>query len=465
MNERCYFLKKTPNDSGECILYVMSRDQRVRDNHALSFAQDEALEYSLPLVVAFNLLPRSGYRRREQYEFMVDGLKEVERALETKGIPFVITGGSMPDEVSKLATSLKPRTIYFDFSPLRGPRSGQKALSKRVKSRVIVVDTHNIVPTLALSDHEEFAAHTIRRKLHKALAGWLEAPDPLKKHPHNLKKNPAGLSWKQVDEIVSRIPKSDIKHDFAPGEKAASKRLQAFIETGLEHYADRRNDPTKDAQSDLSPYLHYGQLSALTVVLEILKHSDHTPQLLESFKMPTSGNPASKADGIDAFIEELVVRKELSDNFCLHQSHYDSLKGAKDWAKDSLKKHQSDPRDPLYSFQQIKDGNTADELWNAAQKQLRKTGKIHGYMRMYWAKKLLEWHEDPADAVQTAIKLNDTYHLDGGDPNGYAGIMWSLAGIHDRPWFDRDIYGKIRYMSANGLRKKFDTDTYISQWT
>ena len=157
-------------------------------------------------------------------------------------------------------------------------------------------------------------------------------------------------------------------------------------------------------------------------------------------------------------------RRELSDNFCLYNPDYDTLNGAKDWAKQSLEKHASDPREFTYTRDQLEAGETHDELWNAAQLQLRKSGKIHGYVRMYWAKKILEWSSSPEYAITTAVLLNDRYHLDGGDPNGYVGVLWSIAGVHDRPWFERDVYGKIRYMSAGGAKTKFDTAAYIQRW-
>jgi deoxyribodipyrimidine photo-lyase len=465
MTSRVLELRDEPNADGECVLYVMSRDQRVRDNHALLEAQKEALEHKLPLAVVFNLYRSTGFRRREHYSFMIDGLKEVEHDLKKKDIPFIMTIGSMPDELAKLSKALTPRSVYFDFSPLRGPRNAQKQFAKSADCRVVVVDTHNIIPTWVVSDKEEFAAHTIRRKIHTLIEEWAVETETLRKHPHPFTKQPAGASWKEVDAVVKKVPESGIQHDFTAGEAAAKQKLQAFIETGLDAYADGRNDPSKDAQSDLSPYLHYGQLSALRILLDIMDNSSHPPQIFRSIKMPSFEGKATKSDGIDAFIEELVVRKELSDNFCLHNPEYDALSGVKDWAKKTLQKHGSDPREHVYTKKQFEKAETHDELWNAAQLQLVRTGKIHGYMRMYWAKKILEWTEKPETAVKWAIEFNDTYHLDGGDPNGYVGILWSIGGVHDRPWFDRDVYGTIRYMSANGISKKFDTEAYIKKYS
>jgi len=276
---------------------------------------------------------------------------------------------------------------------------------------------------------------------------------------------PAGATKADIEKLVENVPESGIDHDFTPGENAAHKKLSQFIETGLKKYAEGRNDALADAQSDLSPYLHYGQLSSLRVLLEIMNEKFHPPQIFTSFKMPSSEGSSSEADGIDAFIEELIVRKELSDNFCFYNKDYDNFNGAKDWAKKTLHAHKADARDAIYTKKQLDNAKTHDELWNAAQLQLKKTGKIHGYMRMYWAKKILEWTNTPETAIAWAIELNDTYHLDGGDPNGYVGIMWSIAGVHDRPWFDRNVYGTIRYMARSGSEKKFDVKEYITRWT
>lgn len=443
----------------------MSRDQRVHDNFALLAAQHEALEHHLPLLVVFNILPRVGVRAKEHFAFMIDGLKQVEIELQKHSIPLLLTIGQLPEQIEKLSNSVSPRTVYFDFNPLRTVREAQKQAAARLSCRVAVVDTHNIVPVWVLSDKQEFAAHTIRRKLHKTLPAWIEEPQAVTSHPYSFGTLPSGATWKEVDEVVARQPSAGISHGFSAGERAAQQQLETFIATGLVHYSTNRNDPTIDGQSDLSPYLHFGQLSALRIVLEILKSApDHTPLLLREARMPSHEGVATREDSIDAFIEELVVRRELSDNFCFYNTQYDSLAGAPQWALDSLALHEADPREYIYSRQQFEQATTHDLAWNAAQIQLTKTGKMHGYMRMYWAKKLLEWSESPKDAVETAVYLNDHYGLDGGDPNGYAGILWSIAGLHDRPWFERSIYGKVRYMNASGLSRKFAVDQYIQRW-
>ena len=465
MTSRTLQLNSRPNTDGSCVLYVMSRDQRVNDNHALLEAQTEAIAHSLPLLVVFNLLPSTGYRKREHYEFMVAGLKEVQNDLSKLNIPFIVTIGSMTSSIRDVVKDYCPRSIYFDFSPLNGPRSAQKTIAAEVQYAVSVIDTHNVVPAWVVSDKEEYAAHTIRRKLHKTIEQWAVEPESLLKHPHSFDSAPKGQTWSEVEKIVRAMPSNGINHGFQPGEAAAIKALGDFISHRLAQYASNRNDPIRKGQSDLSPYLHYGQLSSLRILIEVMKSSTHRPHLFDSFTMPSHEGDANLSDSINSFVEELIVRKELSDNFCLYASSYDTLDAAKDWAKKTLTDHRDDPREHIYTKEQLESAQTHDELWNAAQRQLRASGKIHGYMRMYWAKKILEWTNTPETALKWTIELNDTYHLDGGDPNGYVGILWSIAGVHDRPWFNRSVYGTIRYMSTNGLKNKFDTKRYIEQWS
>ncbi len=226
-----------------------------------------------------------------------------------------------------------------------------------------------------------------------------------------------------------------------PGEAAARAQLSDFLSRRLHRYDSDRNDPTLDGQSNLSPYLHFGQISAQRAAIQAL---------------------AGTAD-TTSFLEELVVRRELAENFCYYNPNYDSVAGFPDWAKETLRSHERDRREYLYSILELEAARTHDDLWNAAQKEMQCLGKMHGYLRMYWAKKILEWTKSPADAMRIAIYLNDRYELDGRDPNGYTGIAWSIGGVHDRAWKEREIFGKVRYMSYNGARAKFDVKAYINK--
>jgi len=262
------------------------------------------------------------------------------------------------------------------------------------------------------------------------------------------------VSWKETQEVDWKKVRSTIGAvDYGapitwikPGSRAALDKLESFISEGLSGYPDQRNDPNKEGQSGLSPYLHFGQISPQRVAWEVSKADAPGP---------------SK----QAFLEELIVRRELSDNFCLHVPDYDSVSGFPDWSKATLEQHRFDEREYVYSAREFEEGKTHDRLWNAAQNQMVRRGKIHGYIRMYWAKKILEWSETPEEAMRIAILLNDRYELDGRDPNGYAGIAWSMGGVHDRAWSSRKVLGKIRYMSFGGAKSKFDVESYVAKWS
>jgi deoxyribodipyrimidine photo-lyase len=460
------------NFTGKCVIYVMSRDQRVSDNHALLSAQKHALAKKLPLAVIFCLQENSGYRSREHFQFMIQGLSEIEKDLEELNIPFMMLIGNPAERLKGAFHHLQPDAVYFDFNPLRGPRNLIEKLAevRPLQTGLYVVDTHNVIPIWVTSDKQEVGAYTIRPKIHKKFEQYLQEPEKLVPHPTPWSGPVIKLEGLQqnIVTLLENIAPSGISVQSKSGERAAYETLEKFIKIKLASYATTRNDPTIDGQSNMSPYLHFGQISSLRIALRLREEalkSGGDLHLLASSKMPKSENSDNKLlQGIDDLIEELIVRKELSDNFCYYNKKYDTLAGAPLWAQNSLEKHILDHREFLYEFEQLEQAKTHDKAWNAAQLQLTKTGKIHGYMRMYWAKKVLEWTESPEQAIAFLIRLNDAYSIDGGDPNGYTGIMWSVAGVHDRPWIERDIFGVIRYMNYAGLKRKFDIATYEKQW-
>jgi deoxyribodipyrimidine photo-lyase len=444
INEKRIRLLQKGIEADGPVVYWMSRDQRVHDNWALLFAQKLALEKKKSLVVVFNLVPDFLHATIRQYGFMLKGLQEVEKELSGFNIPFFLTTGKPEVELPKLLNSVSASFLVSDFDPLKIKRTWKRDVAKKVSIPFYEVDAHNIVPCLYVSDKLEFAAYTIRPKIHKALIEFLDEFPSLKK------MNKSEISSDKID--LNKINKSlkinsDVKEVdwIKPGETAAEKSLKNFLENKFEYYHSLRNDPTKDYQSNLSPYLHFGQISAQRIALDTQK-----------FK----GNKESEK----VFLEELIVRRELADNFCYFNKNYDSFEGFHDWAKTSLNEHRKDEREFVYSLEEFESAKTHEDLWNAAQMEMVATGKMHGYMRMYWAKKILEWTKSPKDALKIAIYLNDKYELDGRDPNGYTGIAWSIGGIHDRPWFERPVYGKIRYMNRNGAEKKFDINAYIGKF-
>lgn len=459
---RTHVLKSAPF-KGKSVLYVMSRDQRTQDNHALLCAQQYAQENNVPLYVLF-VLKKVSNRRQEHYDFMIEGLREVENSLLKLNIPFSIQAVDSISRILESASTIHAGAIFFDFHPQFNQRQIKQSVADRFEGYVCVVDTHNLIPAWVTSDKQEFAAHTIRRKIHKYIENYLKEPHELTKHPHPASTPLPGMSKEEVAEFILQIPKAGISLDSQAGQAAARSLLDNFLESKLQHYAVDRNDPTKNAQSQLSPYLHFGQLSSLRVALELVKKTDRRPLLFDEARMPTRTEGPSEYASMDALLEEMIVRKELADNFCLYlDEEPTSLTTAPAWAQASLEEHRKDIREHLYTYEDWETAKTHDEAWNAAQRQLLRTGRIHGYMRMYWAKKILEWSASAEEALEIAIKLNDTYSIDGGDPNGYVGILWSIAGLHDRPWTERPVFGKIRYMNAAGLKRKFDSALYIDQ--
>lgn len=464
INNRAQLITQAADVAGDCIVYVMSRDQRATSNHALLLAQQTALKHKLPLLVFFNLLPNVGVRGREHFAFMLAGLDQLKRNLKKKNIPLILKIGEYQENLLEFVSEVKPSALYFDFSPLKWHRQLLKELSKLIPAACYVVDTHNIIPTWLASPHQEFAAHTFRRKVHRNLEKWLTLKEPeLIKHPFSFKKVPQSAQPDQVSKLLSNIPAVHIHSKLAAGETAAQTVLDTFLNQTLSEYAEKRNNPTLDTVSHLSPYLHFGQISSLQVTRAVLTRTGASPHL---FAEPTlyKDTTATEISGMNTLFEEMIVRKELSDNYCFYNQKYDQFQGGPDWGLSSLAEHATDKREYIYDRSQWEQAQTHDPAWNAAQQQLLQTGKMHGYMRMYWAKKILEWSASPSVAFDTALFLNDHYSLDGGDPNGYVGIHWSITGLHDRPWTERPVFGKVRYMNFSGLKRKFDIEKYIEQW-
>jgi deoxyribodipyrimidine photo-lyase len=441
--ERVRLLNNKERGKGP-ILYWMSRDQRAKDNWALLFAQGLALEQKVPLGVVFCLVPDFLQATVRQYDFMLRGLEETEKELAVKNIPFMLLTGSPEAEIPKHVQKLQAGALVTDFDPLKIKKKWKKRLLPQLTIPFYEVDSHNVIPCWVASPKQEFAAYTFRPKVKKQLADFIDSFPPLKKHPFSWKTEAIRTRWdaaRKSLKVDTSVPAVDW---IEPGERAAREMLRRFIEKKLSDYDAQRNDPNLDALSHLSPYLHFGQISPQRVALEVRNADVHE-------------------DDREAFLEESIVRRELADNYCYYNKDYDNFRGFPDWAKKSLDEHRKDKREYTYARKQFERGLTHDGLWNAAQMEMVKTGKMHGYMRMYWAKKILEWTKNPEEAQKIAIALNDKYELDGRDPNGYTGIAWSIGGVHDRAWFSRPVFGKVRYMSFGGARSKFDVDGYITK--
>lgn len=442
ISERARMLKEGREGKGP-VVYWMSRDQRAEENWALAFAQELALKRRAALGVVFSLAEEFLGAAMRQYGLMLRGLEEVEKTLRDKEIPFVLLQGDPGETVPNFAREHAASALVTDFSPLATKRNWMEKAMEGLDLPLYEVDAHNVVPCWVASPKQEYAARTFRPKVRRLLPIFCEELPAVQVHPHPWDLD-IGVSWDRLrgDLQVDRsVPEVDW---IKPGAAAARRALRRFLGEKLSRYDLDRNDPSLDGQSNLSPYLHFGHLPAQRVALEASK---------------CELDPKSRA----AFLEELVVRRELSDNFCFYNRGYDTFDAFPAWARKTLNEHRNDPREYLYDERELEGAKTHDPLWNAAQREMVVRGKMHGYMRMYWAKKILEWTESPEEALKIAIRLNDRYELDGRDPSGYVGIAWSIGGVHDRAWKEREIFGKVRYMSLRGARSKFDVGSYIER--
>jgi deoxyribodipyrimidine photo-lyase len=436
-------LNQYPAQKGDYILYWMQSSQRAEYNHALEFAIDQANIRKLPVLVYFGLTDTFPEANARHYWFMLEGLKEVQVVLRDKGIGLAVERCS--PEIGAVKYAAGASLVVCDRGYLNIQKRWREYVSKSIACPLIQVESDVVVPVEAVSRKEEYSAATLRRKLQRILSQYLTSLDQqipvvaftrFDFSSYDISDTSRALSELGIDRTVKP---SSIYHG---GAAEALKRLQEFIEHKLPRYAESRNDPNADVLSHLSPYLHFGQISPSYIASAVGRHG---------------------GDNAAAFLEELVIRRELSLNFAHYNPDYDSYLGLPGWARRTLSEHRLDARQFVYTRAELEHALTHDPYWNAAQREMVATGKMHGYMRMYWGKKILEWSAAPRAAFQTALYLNNKYELDGRDPNAYAGVAWCF-GKHDRPWPEHPVFGNVRYMSAGGLKRKFDADRYAAKY-
>ena len=436
------------NTKGRYVLYWMQIFKRASHNYALNFAIQMANERRLPLVVYEGLKFYYPWASDRIHTFILEGVAEKREEFSERGIRYIFylqrnerdrrnTVGKLAREAALLVTDDYPCFII----PEHNERIAQ------LKLPVYAVDANGMVPMSALP-REEYAAYTIRPKINRLLP---DLPRTIVTPRLEVQKPTLDVECPETivsaDNIADLVSECDIDHTVKPSDRyhggtaAGRKRLQHFVRNILPHYDKTRNDPSVDGASRLSPYLHFGFLSIQEIVAAV-----------EQAKAPKAA--------IDAFLEEAIVRRELSFNFTRHNSHYDSLKSLPAWALKTMRDHADDKRPELLDAEKIEAAKTYDELWNAAQRELLSTGHIHNYVRMLWGKRVIEWQRSYEMAFELLVHLNNKYALDGRDPNSYAGILWCF-GKHDRPWFEREIFGTIRYMTSRSMAKKFNARRYV----
>ena len=433
--------KGNPDPEGRCIVYWMRRSLRAKDNPALEIAISVGNCLKRPVLVLFSLVPVSNANLRH-YMFMAEAFAEVEEQLWRKNVRFILR--RQPDEsVAGFCSETKAALLITDENPLRGSERRLQRVMERLRIPAWSVDADVVVPT-KLIPGKQYAARIIRPKLLRLREEFLVEPKSINAHVSwrgklpSLPSDGSSLQGLPIDRSVEPV------RSIRGGWNHANRALRDFVRKQLRHYPKKRNHPEQDGTSHLSPYLHFGQISPVRIALEVLK---------------ASAPGAAK----EAFLDQLITWRELSINFVRYNEIYDSIECAEPWSARTLGKHSNDRRPVLYNERQLENAETYDSLWNAAQIQMVEHGWMHNYMRMYWGKKILEWTHSPAEAFKIAVRLNDKYEIDGRDPNGYAGIAWAIAGKLDRPWFERPIFGQIRYMSAASTGKKFDSKKYIEQ--
>jgi deoxyribodipyrimidine photo-lyase len=426
--------------TGNFVLYWMQATQRAEYNHALEYSISKANKLNLPLLVYFGITESYPEANERHYWFMLEGLKEVQLSLKEKGIKLVIK--RISPEIGAIELAKSSSMVVVDQGYTKTERKWTKHVAKKIKCPLIQVESNVIVPVEVAAPKEAYSAATLRPKIHKVLNRYLFSIDHTFPKKNSSKFDFSSFDIQDIGKAVSQLEiEKEVKktETFHGGTSEAKKLLHNFIKHKLESYDVDRNDPTKQCVSNMSPYLHFGQISPLHIALMVLKID---------------------SPGVDSYLEELIIRRELAINFVFYNPHYDSFDGLHEWQKKTLSEHSNDPREYIYTKTELENAETHDPYWNAAQKQMMSTGKMHGYMRMYWGKKIIEWTKTPEQAYEAALYLNNKYELDGRSPNGFAGVAWCF-GKHDRPWKERAIFGKIRYMNAKGLKRKFDADAYV----
>ena len=443
-DERVRHLNDGEVEGGDYVLYWMQSSQRAEYNHALEYAVQRANELGQRLLVVFGLMDDYPEANLRHYAFMLEGLADVEKALGERGIKFVVRKGSLDDVA--LEAGENASLIVTDRGYMRPQRRWREKVAKEAGCLVTQVESDVVVPVELASGKQEHAARTLRPRIHEYLDDFLVGLTPTKPEKQSSNMREKGLDLSNVDEILDGMDLdrsvSRLSHLYRGGNSEAKRIFRRFLKKSLQDYDANRNQPQTDYVSHMSKYLHFGHVSPIWLALEAQN---------------TSGGKNT-----DSFLEELIVRRELTFNFVFYNKDYDSYSNLPGWAKETLEDHKDDDREHTYTQKELENAETHDEYWNAAMKEMVHTGYMHNYMRMYWGKKILEWSNTPEHAYRTTLYLNNKYFLDGRDPNSYANVAW-VFGQHDRGWTERPVFGKVRYMAAGGLERKSKPDQYVEK--
>ena len=430
---------------GDYVLYWMQSSQRAEQNHALEYAVQRANEMGQRLLVVFGLTDDYPEANLRHYTFMLEGLKDAQEALSERGIKMVVREGS-PDEVA-IAVGKNASLIVTDRGYMRPQKRWREKVAKEAGCLVTQVESDVVVPVELASGKQEHAARTLRPRIGEYLEEFLVALTPTKVEKQSTNMQATGLDLSDIHGVLGGMDLDRsvgaLSHLYTGGTSEAKKMFRRFLKKSFDGYVEHRNQPQTDDVSHMSKYLHFGHVSPIWLALEARRSK-------------------ARQDNIESFVEELVVRRELSMNFVFYNDDYDSFSNLPGWAKETLREHKDDEREHVYTRKQLENAQTHDEYWNAAMREMVYTGYMHNYMRMYWGKKILEWSNTPEHAYGTTLYLNNKYFLDGRDPNSFANVAW-VFGQHDRGWTEREVFGKVRYMSAGGLERKTKPEEYVEK--
>ncbi|MFO8007474.1 MAG: deoxyribodipyrimidine photo-lyase [Candidatus Brocadiia bacterium] len=442
-SERIRRLNERELTRGRYVLYWMQQAQRAGCNHALEHAVRRADELALPVAAVFGITQRFPEAGERHYRFMLEGLQRTRQDLADEGIQLVVLRSPPREAALRLADAAA--LVVTDRGYLRCQRQWREHVARRAGCPVVQVETDVVVPVETASDKEEYAARTIRPRIHERLEEFLV---PLEESAPARDSLDMRFDGEPLEDVAALLEELRISRDvaapgrFRGGADDAWELLEEFVAEELARYDQERSDPGTECLSHMSPYLHFGQISPLAIALRVRQAAEE------------------EGTSADAYLEELIVRRELSMNYCQFSPRYDGYDALPDWARETLREHEADTRPYLYGLEQLEQACTHDAYWNAAQREMVLTGKMHAYMRMYWGKKILEWSPTAREGFQRTLHLNNKYELDGRDPNSFAGVAWCF-GKHDQAWRERPIFGKVRYMNAAGLDRKFDMDAYV----
>jgi deoxyribodipyrimidine photo-lyase len=431
---------------GAFVLYWMQQSQRAEYNHALEYAIQQANKMDQGVVVVFGLMDDYPEANLRHYTFMLEGLQETQAAMGKRGIKMVVQKGN-PADVA-LSAGKNASLIVCDRGYLSHQIQWRKKVAQNAGRRVVQVESDVVVPLEVVSGKAEYAARTIRPKIHKHLNDYLVELKPTRIKKSSLQLRVGGIDLSNIDAVLKKLSLdrsvSPVSGFFKGGTARARAMFAEFLQRRFKSYVENRNQPQTDDVSHMSKYLHFGQISPLYLALQV------------------QGTGKRFKEAREAFLEELLVRRELAMNFVYYTPEYDSYRCLPNWAKKTLSDHKNDKRQQTYTRRQLEDAKTHDEYWNAAMREMKSTGFMHNYMRMYWGKKILQWSSTPEQAYRTTLAINNKYFLDGRDANSYTGVAW-VFGVHDRAWSERPVFGKIRYMAASGLERKCDIEAYVKK--